>query len=146
MKKWKYNEKYINSIEDCPKESIGFVYKITNKENGSYYIGSKKLFFKKTKKISKKKANEIYKGRGRKKTKETIITESDFLEYLSSSKKVQEMIAEQGLENFRFDILKFCSSYTEMMMEETFLILQSFLNKEEKILNDWLSIKIRKPK
>ena len=38
MKKWKYNEKYINSIEDCPKESIGFVYKITNKENDSYYI------------------------------------------------------------------------------------------------------------
>ena len=56
------------------------------------------------------------------------------------------LFAEQGLENFRFDILKFCSSYTEMMMEETFLILQSFLNKEEKILNDWLSIKIRKPK
>ena len=55
------------------------------------------------------------------------------------------MIAEQGLSNFRFDILKFCSSYTEMMMEETFLILQAFLNKEEKILNEWLSIKIRKP-
>ena len=55
------------------------------------------------------------------------------------------MIAEQGLSNFRFDILKFCLSYTEMMMEETFLILQAFLNKEEKILNEWLSIKIRKP-
>ena len=140
---WQFN---YNPICEIPEgDWYGFVYKITNKTTREYYYGCKSFYSITNPKISKKKSNEIYSGKGRKPTRLKKIKESDWKEYLSSSKKVQEMIAEQGLSNFRFDILKFCLSYTEMMMEETFLILQAFLNKEEKILNEWLSIKIRKP-
>ncbi len=55
------------------------------------------------------------------------------------------MIEIDGLEAYRFEIISFHKNYTSMMMEETFLILKDFMSGNIKILNEWLSIKIRKP-
>jgi len=55
------------------------------------------------------------------------------------------MIEIDGLDAYKFEIISFHKSYTSMMMEETFLILKDFISGNTKILNEWLSIKIRKP-
>ena len=38
---WLHKNKVINKIEDFPKETFGFIYKITNNETGKFYIGKK---------------------------------------------------------------------------------------------------------
>lgn len=55
------------------------------------------------------------------------------------------MIEIDGLDVYRFEIISFHKNYTSMMMEETSLILKDFMSGNTKILNEWLSIKIRKP-
>jgi len=40
--------KYYESIEDFPKGTVGFVYRITNKHTNESYIGKKILKHKKT--------------------------------------------------------------------------------------------------
>lgn len=95
-----FGKKLIKSIEDCPSDSEGFVYKITSLLDDRYYLGSKKLYNNKTVKLSKKKQEELYSGRGRKKTKEKKKTVSDFMTYKSSSNELQELILLNGEVNF----------------------------------------------
>jgi hypothetical protein len=140
---WLYNNIPICEIPEG--DWYGFVYKISKKNTGEYYWGCKSFYNITNPKISKKKANELYTGKGRKKTRLQKIKESDWKDYLSSSKKVQEMIEIDGLDAYKFEIISFHKSYTSMMMEETFLILKDFISGNTKILNEWLSIKIRKP-
>ena len=47
----------------------GFVYKITNKKTKDFYYGAKSFCSITNLKISKKKSNEIYSGKGRKPTR-----------------------------------------------------------------------------
>ena len=44
MNHWKYLGKDFTSLENIPQDVIGFIYKITNTQNGKFYIG-KKMFF-----------------------------------------------------------------------------------------------------
>jgi hypothetical protein len=67
---------------DCiPKDALGFLYKIINKENGKYYIGIKQI----TRKVRKKPL----KG---KKRNRISIAESDWRKYCSSSGEISEDI------------------------------------------------------
>jgi hypothetical protein len=140
---WIYKNKPICEI---PKgDWYGFTYKILKISTKEYYWGCKSFYNITNPKISKKKANEIYSGKGRKRTRLQKIKESNWKDYLSSSKKVQEMIEMDGIDAYKFEIINFHKDYTSMIMEETHLILKDFINKNSLILNEWLSIKIRKP-
>lgn len=66
----------------------GFVYKITHKESGCFYIG-RKSFWRRNK-------------RGRK------LGESNWRTYKSSCKPLKEDIKNGGSDNFTFEILHFC--------------------------------------
>ena len=58
-KNWIYNGREILSLDQFPEEAVGFIYKITNKDNGRFYIGKKNLFSITNPIISKKKYEEL---------------------------------------------------------------------------------------
>lgn len=41
---WIYQNKEVKSTEDMPEGVIGFIYKITDLDNGKFYIGKKSLY------------------------------------------------------------------------------------------------------
>ncbi len=85
---WYYNEKEFDEpIEDY----FGFVYCITDKENGKKYIGRKYFWASKTKTVKGKK----------RKTK----VESDWKKYYSSSDIIKNLIKEFGVDRFHREIL-----------------------------------------
>ena len=100
MSQWTYQGK---PVDEIPSEYEGFVYLITNLTNGRKYIGKKLAKFKTSKPPLKGKKNR---RRGYK--------ESDWRDYWSSSDKLQEDVAELGMENFTREILYFCTSRAEM--------------------------------
>lgn len=128
-------------ISKAPKDKYGFVYKITFKEDNSFYIGSKAFFSITNPKISKKRANELYRGKGRKPVREKKIVESNWKIYTSSSSFLNDMIKEHGIDKFSFEILKSLDTKQEMLLYEAYLISYEFLIRNPKILNQWVSIK-----
>ena len=91
MLSWLYN----GEVFAGPEEShYGFVYLITNLQNGKMYVGKKLFWFKKTK---------VVKGK-----KKRIKTESDWRTYWSSSDEVKKDVQEIGQENFTREILQVC--------------------------------------
>lgn len=137
--KWKLTGQAIKEEEITG--FFGFVYQITDKSTGNYYIGSKSFFSRTNPKISKKRANQLYSGKGRKKVREAKVKESNWKEYNSSSKKVQQLIAEKGEQAFDFIILALCQEKKYMLLLEAHFIITAFLNEDKKILNDWINIK-----
>lgn len=136
--KWTFKDKPFE-IKDL-EQYWGFVYQITNLDTEEFYIGSKSFFNRTNGKISKKRSNELYSGKGRKPSREKKIKESDWKTYKSSSKKVQEMIS-KNLNNFKYEIYQIYETKAEMLLVEAYLIIKNFMFKNPLILNDWISIK-----
>jgi len=94
-----------NLIESLPENCIGFVYLITNTISGRMYVGKKLAKFSKTKYKTVKLKNGKKK---RKKIKGTI--ESDWQTYYGSSDELSKDVEKLGKENFRREILHYCTS------------------------------------
>lgn len=83
--------------------AFGFIYEITNKITGKFYIGKKQCVRKlKRKPLKGKKRNRI------------DLVESDWKDYTGSSNDLQEDIKKYGKENFSFVILRLCQSKWEL--------------------------------
>ena len=138
---WVYCDKplKINDLE----QYWGFVYKITKLSTNEFYIGSKSFFSRTNGKISKKRSNELYSGKGRKPLREKKVKESDWKTYKSSSKKVQAMIAENP-NDFKYEIHQIYETKAEMLLTEAYLIIKEFMFKNSLILNEWISIRSQK--
>lgn len=128
-------------ITQPPKNKYGFVYKITYLKDKSFYIGSKAFYSITNPKISKKRSNELYRGKGRKPVREKKVVESNWKVYTSSSAIVKAMIEEHGLKKFQFEILKTFETKQEMLLYEAYLISYEFIIRNPKILNEWVSVK-----
>ena len=105
---WLYNNKKITNI---PDDAIAFVYRITNMVTGKSYIGKKQFY--------------SYRKVKRKRTKR----ESDWRVYFGSNKQLLADITLYGAEQFRRDILHFCSkkgeaSYYEAKYQFEFDVLR----------------------
>jgi hypothetical protein len=128
---WLYENKEINIKEDFPEENIyGFVYKITNKTTGKFYIGKKQILSQTRKKIGKEqkaknKLLNIWKEY------EVVIKEMDWQNYWGSSKELQADVKTLGKENFDKQILRFCKNTTELTYWET-----AYQFKEDVLLRD----------
>ena len=97
---WLYEGQPFTS--DMIGDYIGFVYQITNLDNGKKYIGKK--WFWSTKKLPPLKG---------KKRKRTVVKESDWNKYYGSSEEVKLLVEQQGPETFKREILRLCSTKGE---------------------------------
>tara|TARA_B100001063_G_C16713808_1_gene529548 strand:- start:591 stop:1049 length:459 start_codon:yes stop_codon:yes gene_type:complete len=117
MLKWLYEDEEITSIEQFPKNCHGFVYRITNLQNGKIYIGRKILLNTLNKKLTKKELLE-QSGPGRKPTKKKVVKESNWLSYWGSNKPLLEDIQELGKEKFKREIIKLTFSKKQLTYYE----------------------------
>lgn len=117
MLKWLYEDEEITSIEQFPKNCHGFVYKITNLQNGKIYIGRKILINTLNRKLTKKELLEQT-GPGRKPTKKKVVKESNWLSYWGSNKPLLEDIQELGKEKFKREIIKLTFSKKQLTYYE----------------------------
>jgi hypothetical protein len=114
-------------LSQFPEFIHGFVYVITNKTNGKFYVGKKILRNNLSKKLTKKEISEWSKpGRVPKKKKE--VKESNWKDYWGSNKQLLEDAKLLGKENFERKILQFCRSskqltYFEMLWQIHYNVL-----------------------
>ena len=102
---WLYKEKVINSLEDMPQNTFGFVYIVTHQPSGISYIGKKSLFHNIKKKLTKKELAEQTRP-GRKSATRVVVKESDWKTYYGSAKPIMELIKGGKQEEFTREILQ----------------------------------------
>lgn len=107
MEKWFYNDKWIESIEDFPEGTYGFIYITTHKPSGKKYLGKKSLYHNVKKKLTKKELAEQPITKGRKSTTITIQKESDWKTYYGSEEFIKQKIKDKKQEEFTREILVF---------------------------------------
>lgn len=103
MTTWIYNKKKIKTLDDMPKDIIGFVYIITNLTNDKKYIGKKLISFKKVRKPLKGKKN-----------KRRSMVESDWLDYWGSSNDLKYDIEMLGKDKFGREIIYWCTTKAQL--------------------------------
>lgn len=122
---WIYKDKELTSLEEIDKKYIGFIYLITHISTNKKYIGRKGLYKTAYKTVNKKKKR--------------ILVESDWKEYYSSSPTIHEMIEQEGIVNFKREILFFCESKANLnYCEECLLYSLGVLESDE-----WFNSNIR---
>lgn len=124
---WTYQGKPILS---APDSYIGFVYLITNLLSGKQYIGKKLLTKAKTRMVKKRKKRSR--------------VESDWATYYGSSADLLADVALLGAENFKREILRFCSSKAELSYHEAAEQFSRGVLLSKDYYNKWISCKIRK--
>ena len=102
---WYYNNE---SITELPETCVGFVYLITNTVSGRMYVGKKLAKFAKTTYKTVKLKNGTKK---KKKIRSKI--DSVWRDYYGSSDELLKDIAQLGQENFRREVLYYCTSRAE---------------------------------
>ena len=132
MEHWTYNGKLFDTEDIGDYE--GFVYMVTDLENGMKYIG-KKNFYSRTK-------LKPLKGQKRKRTK---VAESDWKTYHGSSEEVKNLVEEFGPSRFKREILHLCSTKGEMSyMEMKEQIVRDVLLKPDEYYNAFVGGKIHR--
>jgi hypothetical protein len=103
---WLYNNEVIETIENIPANTFGFIYITTHIPSGMAYIGKKSLYHNVKRKLTKKELAEQT-GRGRKSTTETIQKESDWKVYYGSEDFIKQRIKEKKQDEFKREIIHF---------------------------------------
>ena len=122
--KWTYQNTEIETVDQMPEGTIGFIYKITNEETGEYYIGKKSIYQRRT--------LPPLKGYKRKRK---VIKESKWQQYRSSNDTVKEW----NEEHIKLEILRFCKSkksltYYELQEQFSHDVLTDPLAKNDNLL------------
>lgn len=112
------------------KEIYGFVYLITNKQNGKQYIGKKFFWSSRTKQVKGKKKR--------------LKIESDWQDYYGSNKVLAEEVQTLGKEHYEREILHLCKTkgecnYLEAMEQFTRKVLIG-----EEYYNEWIMVKVHR--
>jgi hypothetical protein len=104
---WLYKEKTINSIDDFPKDTFGFIYITTHLPTGKKYLGKKSLFHTNNVKLGKKELAALPVTRGRTKLTKQVIKESDWKSYYGSEEFIKQKIKEKKQDEFSREIIHF---------------------------------------
>jgi hypothetical protein len=137
MSNWLYKDKRIESIEDFPEGTFGFIYITVHEPSGKTYLGKKSLYHNVKKKLTKKELAEQPIARGRKSLTTTIQKESDWKTYYGSAKPIVELIKQGKQKDFYRKIL--CLAPNKKLLtyyECKYLFKYEVLEKPEEWLND----------
>lgn len=118
---WKYENKVIESLEDFPPDTYGFIYEVLHKPTQKRYLGKKVLLFNRT----------LPPLKGTKK-KRKVIKESDWKTYYGSHEVIKKLIKEGKKEEFDRTILQCVSSKKLLTYYETkFLFIKEVLEPHD---------------
>ena len=137
MENWLYKDKRIESIEDFPEGTFGFIYITVHEPSGKTYLGKKSLYHNVKKKLTKKELAEQPITRGRKSLTTTIQKESDWKTYYGSAKPIVELIKQGKHNDFFRKIL--CLAPNKKLLtyyECKYLFKYEVLEKPDEWLND----------
>ena len=122
---WLYKNKEINSIEDMPADTFGFVYLVTHTPSGKKYLGKKQLIANRT----------LPPLKGQKK-KRKIQKESDWKTYYGSQTEVKQLVKEsQDMLEFVREIRIFTSTKKQLTYFETKLQFVNEVLENDEYLN-----------
>lgn len=123
---WIYKGSEINSIDDMPENTFGFIYIVEHLTTGKKYIGKKVLYF--NRKLPPLKGY---------KRKRKVIKESDWKTYYGSQKEIKDLLKEGKESEFKREILKFVKSKKLLTYFETkYLFIYEVLEKDSTFYND----------
>ena len=104
---WTYQNQEITTIDQIPEGTFGYIYLITNILTNKFYVGKKQLSSNRKAKLTKK---EKLLPENKRKRFKRVIKETDWLTYWGSSDELKQDIEKLGIENFKREILCFCST------------------------------------
>jgi len=137
MSNWLYKDKKIESLEDFPEGTFGFIYITIHEPSGKSYLGKKSLFHNVKKKFTKKELAEQPVTRGRKSLTTTIQKESDWKTYYGSAKPIVELIKQGKQNDFVRKILYFAPNKKLLTYYECkYLFKHEVLEKPDEWIND----------
>jgi len=131
---WLYQDKQIDTL---PDDCIGFVYLITNLENGKKYIGKKLAKFSKTTYKTVKLKNGKKK---RQKIKSKI--DSDWQTYYGSNEKLNQDVKNLGTDKFKREILHYCKSKSECSYIEAKLQFENRVLESNDWYNNYIQVRV----
>jgi hypothetical protein len=141
---WLYKDKVIESLEDFPQNTFGFIYEVTHLPSGKKYLGKKVLFFNQKKALTKRELAE-YRGPGRKPKYKRVEKESDWKTYYGSQENIKQLVKEGKAEDFKREILYLASNKKMLTYIETkLLFLNEVLEKDEYLNSNILGSFYRK--
>ena len=131
---WLYNGEVIESIEQMPQNTFGFIYQATYLPTNEKYLGKKVLFFNRT--------LPPLKGTKRKRK---VVKESDWQTYYGSHEKIKSLLKENKQDDFQREILEFAFNKKHLTYLETkYLFCNNVLENEEYINDNILGKFFRK--
>ena len=135
---WLYNNTPINTIEDIPEGTFGFIYITTHIPTGKRYLGKKSLYHSTNQKLGKKELAEQPVTRGRAKTTKLVTKESDWKTYYGSEEFIKSAIKNKQHDEFTREIIhlvpnKKLLTYYETKYQFIYEVLES---------SDWLNTNI----
>lgn len=132
---WLYKNKKIESLEDMPCGTYGFIYEVNHIPSGRKYIGKKQLVFIRKKQLGKKAIEALTDKRAKK--YEIIEKESDWKTYYGSHKDILKLIKEGKQEEFTREILQFVPDKKQLTYFECkYLFIKEVLEQPDSYIND----------
>ncbi len=123
-------------VNKQPLGYYGFVYLITNLNNGRIYVGKKAFMYKKKTKLSKK----AKKATGKRIKVEEV--DSQWLNYFGSSIDLKADVSLLGPLAFKREILHLCKNKAQMnYLEAKEQFAREVLEMGDKSYNKWIGIK-----
>lgn len=101
--------------EDIPEGAIGFIYRITRKADGKFYIGKKQLVFTRKKRLTKAEKLLV---ENKRKTFKRVSTSSGWENYWSSCKDLVADVKSLGEDAFLREIIEFCEDKKSLTYKE----------------------------
>ena len=131
---WKYKDEVIESIEDMPEGTFGFIYEVIHNPTGRRYLGKKVLQFNRT--------LPPLKGMKRKRK---VVKESDWKTYYGSHAEIKGLIKEGKQEEFSREILQYVPTKKLLTYFECkYLFIKEVLEHNEYINDNILAKFYRK--
>jgi hypothetical protein len=136
VSKNKRERKILQIIRRFSRKCCGFCILHNKFKKRRFYIGKKQLKATKNVKLGKKE-KDAHMGVGRKPTKKTVISESDWSSYWSSSKMLKEDVSKFGKGEFLREILQICYSKKQLSYyEQKFQMVHGVIEKPDKTYNE----------
>ena len=140
---WLYKNEVIESINQMPENSYGFIYQVTHLPTNRKYIGKKVLYFERNVKLGKKELQALKEERkakgigGRPPAKKKVVKESDWKTYYGSQTEIKELVNNGKESDFKREILKFVDNKKHLTYYECkYLFIYEVLENNEEYIND----------